>query len=254
MFTRCSACSTVHPVNAALLARDAGRYRCGKCQAQGNALDALFDDWPAAGQKPPPRGDQPVLGTTIDLEEASRTRQAPDGSGLDPEDVTLSRSPRRVTTWLLRAAWMIGGLVLGTIVIVKAAEWSGHPVLHADEIAAWKVRLGLTDAPPLEPARALDRIHLVSRKLAVDPTRPGVLRLEATLVNRASRPQPYPSLEVVLFDAAGLRISEQSFVPGDYLAAGSSADAKMSPHAYLPLVLELDDPGVQAVGFELNFY
>ena len=56
MFTRCPGCHTVHPVNAALLARGGGRYRCGKCNRAGNALDALFDDWPEAGEAPPAAG------------------------------------------------------------------------------------------------------------------------------------------------------------------------------------------------------
>ena len=97
-------------------------------------------------------------------------------------------------------------------------------------------------------------IHLVSRRLSVDPDRPGVLRLQATIVNRASKSQPYPELEVILFDAVGERIADYSFAPRDYLATRQPEDADMAPHAYLPLSLELDDPGVQAVGFELNFH
>ena len=253
MFTRCPACSTVHPVNAALLARDAGRYRCGKCQAKNNALDALFDDWPEAGQKPAPKGESPVLGTVVDLDEAGRSRQAPEGAGLTGEAPAGERPPGRAGLWLLRTAWMVAGLVIGTVIIFKAAEWSGHPIMQPHEIEAWKTRLGLTEAKPRAPFRALDRIHLVSRQLTADPLQPGVLRLEATIVNRAPQAQPYPKIEVVLFDASGARLSDFDFEPEDYLAPGTNARASMSPHAYLPLSLELEDPGEQAVGFELDF-
>ena len=115
------------------------------------------------------------------------------------------------------------------------------------------VTLGVREPAANLPFRDLDLIHLVSRELAGDPAQPGMLRLQATIVNRASKSQPYPDLEVVLFDAAGEPLASYDFQPGDYLAASAEAGAEMSPHAYLPLTLELEDPGVQAVGFELNF-
>ena len=77
MFTRCTACHTVHPVNAALLAQGGGRYRCGKCKQVNDALASLFDEWPAAGDRPPTAGDVPVLGLSIDLEAAARSRREP---------------------------------------------------------------------------------------------------------------------------------------------------------------------------------
>ena len=85
------------------------------------------------------------------------------------------------------------------------------------------------------------------------PSLPGILQLTATIVNRAPRVQPYPDLEVILLDASGQPINESRFAPSDYLAEGTAADSGMTPQAYLPLVLELPDPGNEAVGFELNF-
>ena len=66
MYTRCKGCHTVHPVNASLLARAGGKFRCGKCNKTGNALEALFDEWPEAGEKPPKTGPIPNLGLAID--------------------------------------------------------------------------------------------------------------------------------------------------------------------------------------------
>ena len=48
-------------------------------------------------------------------------------------------------------------------------------------------------------------------------------------------------------------MSKLLFSPPDYLAEGASRDSGMTPQAYLPLVLDLPDPGREAVGFELNF-
>ena len=254
MYTRCPGCSTVHPVNAALLARSGGQYRCGKCNKTSNALEALFDDWPEAGRKPPGRGDTPVLGLDLDLEKASESRLNPEDAGLTGESVAAARKGGRIGRFLIRSAWLVGGLLVGAVIIFKAAEFSGHPIVQPGEIDTLLVTTGLKEAPPPEVFRDLDMIHLVSRELAADPARPGQLRLEATIVNRASRSQPYPAIGVLLFDANGAPLATHEFEPEDYLAASSAPEAAMSPHAYLPLTLELPDPGAQAVGFELEFH
>jgi hypothetical protein len=79
------------------------------------------------------------------------------------------------------------------------------------------------------------------------------LRLSATIVNRAVLEQPYPDIEVALLDAAGNVVLNKRFTPADYLDSKRAPDTAMAPQAYLPLVLDMEDPGVQAVGFELQF-
>lgn len=255
MFTRCPGCSTVHAVNAALLARNGGRYRCGKCNKTCNALDALFDEWPEAGRKPASQGEIPVLGLAIDLEKAGQSRLNPEEAGLIGEaGETPQKRAGRIGRLLLRTAWLIGGLVIGAAIIFKVAEFSGHPIFEPGEFEELMVTAGLKEPPAPEIFRNLEMIHLVSREMAADPTRPGILSLKVTMVNRAARSQPYPGIEVVLFDASGATLSSQEFEPADYLAAGVANGAVMSPHAYLPLTLELEDPGSLAVGFELEFH
>jgi predicted Zn finger-like uncharacterized protein len=253
VFTRCPACHTVHPVNAALLATGAGSYRCGKCNKLNNALESLFDEWPAPGAQPPKAGDPPVLGASIDLKAAAKARQDPVQTPADPGQATTD-SPRAGTArWLLRTAWIVGAIAILLIAVVQWARFQGEPLLERAPIRSSLVRSGLMSPPPLAPFRDLDRIHLVSRELRSHPTLPGRLRLSATLVNRAARSQPYPDIDVALLDAAGEVVLRQRFVPSDYLAPDASAVGELAPHAYLPLVLDLEDPGVRAVGFELEF-
>ena len=87
MHFRCPACSTVHPLNAAVLAQGGGKVRCGKCNATANALDSLFDDWPGPGQKPAARGELPVLGQAIDLQAGQRAQRRKLRAGKGPERV-----------------------------------------------------------------------------------------------------------------------------------------------------------------------
>lgn len=251
MFTRCPGCHTVHPVNAALLAAAGGRYRCGKCGKANDALEALFDAWPGSAERPAPRGEAPTLGLPIDLEEAARSREAPEGSGLD-EEANAALRPQGRGPWL-RISWIAAAIVMVGLIALEIAEFQGRPLLERPGVERLLIRLGLRDEPPPEVFRDLEQIHLVSRELRSHPSRPGRLQLNATIVNRAGRAQPYPAMEVSLLDASGQVLSKRLFQPGDYLAPGDRAGSVMAPRAYLPLSLEMEDPGDRAVGFELEF-
>ena len=253
MFTRCTACHTVHPVNASLLARGGGKYRCGKCKKLCNALDALFDEWPAAGDRPPASGELPVLGMPIDLDEARKTRLTPDEAALHGDADADSEVPARSGKKLVRLTWVTMVLLVAVIVTFKLAEFYETPLLELPAVQSVKSRLGIPDPAAGQPFRDLQQIHLVSRELISHPFQADMLRLSATIVNRAPETQSYPDLEVILFDASGEPMSKLLFSPVDYLAEGASRDSGMTPQAYLPLALDLPDPGREAVGFELNF-
>jgi len=253
VYTRCTACHTTHPVNASLLARAGGRYRCGKCQKIGNALDALFDEWPAAGERPPGRGEVPVLGLSLDLEQARKARQEGDQAGGpdDPDEAfDVSRSAKRRR---LRIAWIGLAVILVAVVAFEYASFRGTPLTESRTVNTTLTRLGLQEAPPKPAFRALDQIQLFSRELRSHPYEPGMLQLSATIVNRARRAQPWPDLEVVLLNADGTEVGRTRFEPADYLDENAEGTTGMTPGAFLPLVLDLADPGEQAVGFELNF-
>jgi predicted Zn finger-like uncharacterized protein len=252
MFTRCPACHTVHPLNAAVLTQGRGKYRCSKCNKVANALLALFDDWPKPGQQPSPIGDIPILGLSIDLEQAGKSRLNPEDGGLTGEEKDTPSRKRSGSPWL-RALWIGGALVLAVAIVFKWAEFEGQPIQEQPAVQDALIKMGLREAPPKEVFRDLSLIHLVSRELTENPVQPGKLRLSATIVNRAPREQPYPDLEVILLDAAGEPVASHRFGPEDYLASFAAGKSRMSPQAYLPLTLDLEDPGAQAVGFELNF-
>jgi hypothetical protein len=228
-----------------LLAQGGGSYRCGKCKQTNDALASLFDERPAAGERPPAAGDMPVLGLTIDLEAAARARR-------EPADATAETDGGKPAAGYSRAArfgWIALTVATLVAVIILSADYFDRPLPMRETL----VRFGLLDPLPSKPYRNLSYIHLVSRDLRTHPTRPGALQLSATIVNRAAHTQPYPVLEVLLLNSAGMELSRQRFEPKDYLARGIPRDSGMTPQAYLPLVLDLDDPGARAVGFEINF-
>ena len=250
MYTRCPGCHTVHPLNAAILAGGNGKYRCGKCNKVSNALESLFNDWPKSGEKPAEAGDMPVLGLPIDLETAAQSRKEPDQAALVGEG--LHEPPRERGPWL-RFSWILGGILVLLAITVWLGNFFGTPITEQPEVKQALQTVGVIEKPRRQVFRDLDAIHLVNREIRTAPNRDSLLVLEATIVNRADRKQPYPTLVVVLLDRSGRVLSRSRFVPRDYLASGSDVTAGMTPDAYLPFTVEIDDPGQRAVGFELDF-
>lgn len=253
MYTRCQGCHTVHPVNAALLSRARGQYRCGRCKKLANALDALFDEWPSAGEVPAAGGEPPVLGGAVALEQPAAPPDAGEGETPLPDPANLSLSARQAGPWL-RISWIAAGIVFLLGVLYWAGSYFGVININRESVDQSLVSMGVKDAPPQAPFRDVSSIELVSREMLSHPSRPRVLLLNATIVNRARQSQPYPEIQVKLFNLDNEVISERRFRPTDYLTSTSTLRDGMTPDAYLRFSLEMLDPGERAVGFELEFF
>jgi predicted Zn finger-like uncharacterized protein len=253
MFTRCSGCHTVHPVNARLLSRAGGQYRCGRCKKLANALDALFDEWPSAGEVPEKHGEPPTLGGKVALETAEPVQLSPEEEALLAEPAPGKIDPVIGRPWL-RLAWITAGLVILIGTAYSVGSYFGKVSYDPEVIENSLVEFGLRDAPPEQPFRDPESIELVSREMLSHPMRPRVLLLNATIVNRAQQAQAYPDIDVRLFNLDNDVISERRFRPTDYLTSTSAMRGGMTPGAYLRFSLEMLDPGERAVGFELEFH
>jgi hypothetical protein len=218
-----------------------------------NALDALFDDWPAAGDRPSIEGELPVLGLSLNLEQARKSRLEPETAEVlgDPDDAVSP--PRKTGRLLARLSWTLIAMVMAFVILAEYTEFQGKSLTQLPMVNTMLTRLGFLESEEAPVFRDLEQIHLVSRELISHPYKAGTLQLTATLVNRAPHPQPFPELEVTLLDSGGDAVSVSLFAPADYLAKGTPLDSRMTPQAYLPLALDLPDPGYRAVGFELNF-
>lgn len=76
------------------------------------------------------------------------------------------------------------------------------------------------------------------------------ITVRATVHNRSVNSQPPPKIRVVLQDRFGNALSTTDISPTQYLQR--TAPARMAPDQRLDAMLSLDDPGRQAVGFELD--
>ncbi len=101
--------------------------------------------------------------------------------------------------------------------------------------------------------RDLSKLQITHRDVRTHPTVKNALLINATFVNRAPFRQPYPAIELKLSNINGKLIGKRIFKPEEYLAGQPDIEAGIPPNTQVYLVLELADPGRQAVNFEFDF-
>jgi hypothetical protein len=236
-----------------LLAQAKGKYRCNKCQKVNNAFESLFDQWPEPGDQAPGTGNTPILGIPISLDDPDEEYASPEEAFLtDGEDDELAAASK-ASDRMQRAVWITAAFALLIIAVINITSYYRQPLLDHELVKSTLVRAGVKDPPAEKPFENLALIELVNREMRTHPSQPGTLQLSATLVNRAKRFQAYPRLDVTLLDISGEAVANRLFEPVEYLSPGADVNTGMTPQAFLPITLELVDPGDSAVGFELEF-
>ncbi len=71
--------------------------------------------------------------------------------------------------------------------------------------------------------------------------------------NTASFAQPFPALELRFTDADNELVAQRRFLPSEYLPAELADMQMMPPDAPVQIELEILDPGVRAVNYEVSF-
>ncbi len=238
------------------------------------------DDWPApainAEPEPPPRPPDaeeaersPPLKPKRKADNAVREPRKTAGKTAEPpappvsgetvvpellQDDLSQLLSARGPSWLVRLAqWSI----VVFLVLLVAAQYAWF--MPKEVLARLPVsRPGLTWVygqlgRDLPMPRDISRIHLLSRDVRVHPDYGNVLLVNAKLVNRASYPQPFPTVRLVLFGVNGRVIASRGFRPEEYLPSSlASADA-MEPDRPVLVGMEVVAPGTNAVSYEFQF-
>ena len=83
-----------------------------------------------------------------------------------------------------------------------------------------------------------------------DPNAAGTLRVRASILNTSAQLQPYPLLRVTLANRVGTHVGARDFEPADYL--GRPTARRMTPGERAVATLDIQDPGKDAEGFEID--
>ncbi|ASJ71426.1 zinc-ribbon and DUF3426 domain-containing protein [Granulosicoccus antarcticus] len=104
----------------------------------------------------------------------------------------------------------------------------------------------------LEEQVDLDSLQVLKRSVFSHPTIEDALLINIGFINKASFGQRYPVLEIRLTDRNGRLVVKNSFEPSDYLDNWQQGDV-FAAGKQLDVTLNLDDPGNEAMSFELDF-
>lgn len=243
MYTRCPQCKTVHRLSAAVTSRARGLVQCGQCKRVFSALSFLYDEWPSGQAYGPAKGANvapPVIGAV-----KTRTPAADDNDEDGEPDEPVVEAKR----W----GWITAMVFLVLLLIVNAGWTFREPLGEIPVVKNWLEQSGWLDVEQDGLLRDPQQFQLVSRDLHSHPTRSGILVLNLTFVNLAQRAQVFPVLELTLLDAANQVVARRLLQPADYLRADADIESGLAADVYLPVLLELGDPGSRAVGFEIDF-
>ncbi len=242
MFTRCPKCKTVHPLTAKVLAHARGLVMCGQCGRAFSALSFLFDEFPS-GKAHAPTVDKnagpPIIGKT------TRTNRKTDES-----EVEEVNEPGHLPH---RFAWSMAVVLLVLVTIANLGWTFREPLQQNPTVNNWLKNNGWLEVEREGLLTDPGQVQLISRDMHSHPTRTGILVLSLTFVNLAQRSQIFPTLEITLLDGSNQPIAQRRFQPNDYLRNGADIDSGLAADVFLPVLLELGDPGERAVGFEIQF-
>ncbi|MGH8472270.1 MAG: zinc-ribbon and DUF3426 domain-containing protein [Gammaproteobacteria bacterium] len=249
MRARCPECRTLFRLSASDLKAAHGKVRCGICHGVFDALEALVDV-----QSEPPTRDSarmPLLSGAHGDATAGRidVAQSADSALAQALDLTAIEGPKH------RASlWGAGAVLLLMLLLGQIAWFQGARLLALFPAAR----------PPLEWACAhwhcqLPRyrdpglIRLVSRDVRVHPRAADALLINALFTNHAEFPQPYPVLQLGLYDTDGQVLAARRFVPKEYLEKHVDPALEMPPGIPVHIVLEVQGPRKNPVSFEFKF-
>lgn len=261
MFTRCPNCGTVFNISDQQLAIANGSVRCGACEIVFDARLSLFVkiDYP------------PKQDTDVDLTaEADIIMPARNSTENTEQQETLLdpvNTPAKATvpdeisdqiseletksnsSALLKVTGIISLLALTALFALQTIAHYKSELLPAAIQAHTCKWLICSHATPV----ALDQIEILNRDIISHPEADNALLVTMTIINRAKFVQPYPLLEIRLFDVVGDIIAARRFTPDEYLPFPHASEDKFMPTTPISVRMNLVDPGEQVVGYELNF-
>jgi hypothetical protein len=151
---------------------------------------------------------------------------------------------------------LLSGLAVGLMVLLLGLQWVyfNRGTLAADAGMRPALERFCSVLHCNLPLRTdLAQLEIIDRDVRKHPRANDALLINASIANRADFTQPYPVFEVSFSDTTGKSVAMRRFLPAEYLEAGSDTTTGMAPDVPVQIVLELQDPGDQAVSFQFGF-
>jgi predicted Zn finger-like uncharacterized protein len=247
MQTECPHCETVFRVRPDQLGEADGQVRCGVCGEVFNAMITLQaelgarENWAQADSGEAAETTTP---SAVDIELQEEETQ-----GRVPLDLELHGTESDALSTVLL---VLGGAILIVLLGAQYLYYDRQRLIASPELRPWILHLCEylpCDAPPLHDVSA---IELLERNVFIHPNIDGALMITGKMVNNARFSQPLPTLQVSLSNLRGQVVAARRFRPGEYLS-DKTREHIMAPGIPVSILLEVDDPGTDALAYEFQF-
>ena len=266
MITQCPACGTHFRVTPEQLHAHQGQVRCGRCMTVFDGLRAL-----AALQEPAaPAGGGNEAGAfrlePVEPAQAAATQQpaparaADVGAGLTdygpaPEQLSLDEALFSDPAQARRdRLWAVGAALLVLVLAGQAAYfYRSELAVRYPALKPYLVKLcEPLQCQVLPPQRPRQIAIEASDLQLIDPARPGLIQLTATLRNHAGYDLGYPAVDLVLTNTKEHTLARRVFLPGEYLERDADVAAGLPANAEITIRLDLDTGNLGPAGFRLD--
>jgi len=151
-------------------------------------------------------------------------------------------------------SWGFGAFLL-LIIIVAQLAWFNRDQLLMHYPQLDPVAREICERLHCEILRYKDisSIKMLNRDVRNHPLYEGSLLVNATMANQSETIQPFPTIQLALFNPAGVVIGFREFKPEQYLDDSINIQAGMMPQSPIHFVLEVSGPTEDAVSFEFHF-
>lgn len=287
MYCRCPECETVFSVTKEQLQGRDGLVRCGHCTTVFRGDLNLVDgpDSKPAPAKPtiePTQTEKPAEPHVPDQAPAAAANEPvievemPELTTLKPVHINTNKAPRHIRPEQQQLSKdevkdILHGLVgrkpgertrplfwgLGILLLLMLL--TGQTLYYYRDTLGWHPTFGPYIQLACEelgcsiaPRRDIAQIELTGTTVAPHPRFKNILRVKASLINRAKYNQPFPLMEVKLTNRRGETTSRRLFTPDQYLKDKAQLTDGMPRNTAKRAILDVNNPDSKTEGYEIR--
>jgi predicted Zn finger-like uncharacterized protein len=191
-------------------------------------------------EQQPPIPDEPASQKNEDFTETE-------------EPFTFEAQDDDKTTSTNSILWTIGSLLL-LIPLCGQLAWQFKDNLIYHKTGRQLLDIVCSVAGCTTPLRIdLEKVLVTERSLTAHPAKQNTLAMQLEMVNTAPFEQPYPNLQLSLFNDMGTLVARRTFTRLEYYPEMNGSDVLMPKLRPIQIELELIDPGKEVTGFKFEF-
>lgn len=262
LLTKCPHCKTLFRIQHNHLAVADGEVRCGVCfkvfNAKTEGISYSEESAPDNKEQETSREQAAEIVQHLELPEQDKTEPKNEAEAPDPQDINQLVIKDESVEQLFAAParkrfdrpWLWGGLcTLALSVLLLQWLWFNLDRYSLDP--RWRpwyqLACSYLGCQPAE-FRSLQQIKTERLTVKTHPKYSNVLIVDLIINNRATLPQPMPSLNLAFYDINGATLSSRVLRPDEYLDSSISLES-MPVETPIHLSFSIIDPGAEAVNY-----